>query len=50
MQFYMFHLMPWSHVPPDFDDLTKYPSAWVTFSNIHYDPEKGHLLYNRYVD
>jgi len=50
MQFYMFHLMPWPHLPPDFDDLSKYPSAWVTFSNSHYDPEIGHHLYNRYLD
>jgi len=50
MQFYVFHLMPWPYLPPDFDDVTKYPSAWVTFSNRYYDPEKGHLLYNRYLD
>ena len=50
MQFYFFHLMPWPYLPEDFADTTKYPSAWVTFSNRHYDPDKGHLLYNRYLD
>ncbi len=50
MQFFNFHLMPWPHVPEDFDDTSKYPSAWVTFSNEHYDPAKGRDLYNRYLD
>ena len=50
MQFFNFHLMPWPHVPEDFGDAEKYPSAWVTFSNEHYDPEKGQDLYNRYLD
>lgn len=50
MQFYFFHLMPWPYLPEDFADKTKHPSAWVTFSNRHYDPQKGCLLYNRYLD
>ena len=50
MQFFNFHLMPWPHVPEDFDDTSKYPSAWVTFSNEHYDPTKGRDVYNRYLD
>jgi len=50
MQFYNFHLMPWPHLPADFDDVEKYPSAWVNFSNRHYDPERGHDLYNQYLD
>lgn len=50
MQFYFFHLMPWPHLPDDFSDRAKYPSAWVTLSNRYYDPERGHLLYNRYLD
>src|SRR3972149_4198946 len=48
MDFFYFHLMPWPHLPEDFD--TAHPSAWVTFSNRHYDPERGHALYNRYLD
>ena len=50
MKFYFFHLMPWPDLPGDFDDKSKHPSAWVTLSNRYYDPEKGHLLYNRYLD
>ncbi|MGA8569962.1 MAG: LLM class flavin-dependent oxidoreductase [Candidatus Binataceae bacterium] len=50
MKFYFFHLMPWPELPADFDDKSKHPSAWVTLSNRYYDPEKGHLLYNRYLD
>jgi len=50
MQIHAFHLMPWPYLPADFDDLSKYPSSWVTFSNSHYDPKKGHDLYNRYLD
>ena len=48
LQFHYFHLMPWPHLPPDFD--TAYDSAWVTLPNANYDPEKGHALYNRYFD
>ena len=50
MRFYNFHLMPWPDLPPDYADIDKYPSAWVTFSNKYYDPEKGHTLYNEYLD
>ncbi len=48
MEFYFFHLMPWPYLPSDF--ATTEPSAWVTFSNSHYDPVVGHDLYNRYLD
>jgi len=48
MDFYYFHLMPWPYLPEDFDE--NHRSAWVTFSNQHYDPERGHALYNRYLD
>ncbi len=48
MVFYFFHLMPWPHLPDDFD--TAHRSAWVTFSNKYYDPQRGHALYNRYLD
>jgi alkanesulfonate monooxygenase SsuD/methylene tetrahydromethanopterin reductase-like flavin-dependent oxidoreductase (luciferase family) len=50
MQCHLFHLMPYPHLPPDFDDLKKYPTSWVTFSNKHYDPVKGVDIYNRYLD
>ncbi len=48
MQIFFFHLMPWPYLPADFD--RTYDSAWVTYSNSNYDPEKGHHLYNRYLD
>src|SRR5258708_32212514 len=43
-----FHLMPWPYLPADFDE--KYDSTWVTLPNSIYDPVKGHVLYNRYLD
>ena len=46
MKFFFFHLMPYSAVDLDAIDDT----AWVTFSNRHYDPKAGHQLYNRYLD
>jgi alkanesulfonate monooxygenase SsuD/methylene tetrahydromethanopterin reductase-like flavin-dependent oxidoreductase (luciferase family) len=48
VEFYLFHLMPWPYLPPDFDE--RYPSAWVTCPNDLYDPERGNALYNRYLD
>src|SRR5574342_256314 len=48
MQFFYFHLMPWPHLPRDFD--RAYDSAWVTLPNRLYDPKKGHRLYNEYLD
>ncbi len=50
MEIHLFHLMPWPYLPADFDDRERYPSTWVTLSNTHYDPERGHELYNRYLD
>ncbi len=46
MKFFFFHLMPYADV--DLDAIGD--SAWITFSNKHYDPKKGHRLYNRYLD
>ncbi len=48
MQFYYFHLMPWPHLPVDFD--RRYQSAWVTLPNRVYDPKRGQRLYNEYLD
>ncbi len=48
MRAFTFHLMPWPHLPDDFEE--KYDSAWVWFSNSFYDPAAGHELYNRYLD
>ena len=47
MQYFFFHLMSWPYLPDDFDD--KYDSAWIWFSNQHYDPVKGHDLYQEYI-
>ena len=48
MKFFNFHLMPYGHV--DLDAIAKNGSAWVTFSNKNYDPEKGAELYHDYLD
>src|ERR671932_1593131 len=48
MRFYMFHLMPWPHLPDDFAQT--HDTAWVVCENELYDPVKGHEVYNRYLD
>ena len=48
MQYYFFHLMPWPHLPADFD--AQYDSAWVWVPNSLYDPVKGHDLYREYIN
>ena len=48
MEFYYFHLMPYPYLPEDFNK--QYDSTWVTLPNSLYDPEKGHHLYNRFLD
>jgi alkanesulfonate monooxygenase SsuD/methylene tetrahydromethanopterin reductase-like flavin-dependent oxidoreductase (luciferase family) len=50
MKFNFFHLMPYPYLPDDFDDVDKYPSPSLTFSNRHFDPAKGVQLYHRYLD
>ena len=48
MKFFNFHLMPYRHA--DLDAIEQNGSAWVTYSNKHYDPEKGAELYHEYLD
>jgi alkanesulfonate monooxygenase SsuD/methylene tetrahydromethanopterin reductase-like flavin-dependent oxidoreductase (luciferase family) len=48
VQFFYFHLMPWPHLPDDFD--RQHVSSWITLSNRYYDPQRGHTLYNEYLD
>jgi alkanesulfonate monooxygenase SsuD/methylene tetrahydromethanopterin reductase-like flavin-dependent oxidoreductase (luciferase family) len=48
MKIFNFHLMPYAHA--DLDAIERNGSAWVTFSNAHYDPVKGAELYHRYLD
>jgi alkanesulfonate monooxygenase SsuD/methylene tetrahydromethanopterin reductase-like flavin-dependent oxidoreductase (luciferase family) len=48
MQFALFNLMPYPYLPKDFEE--KYKSAWLTCPNSLFDAEKGHTLYNTYID
>jgi hypothetical protein len=48
MKIFNFHLMPYRHA--DLDAIEKNGSAWVTYSNRHYDPVKGAELYHEYLD
>src|SRR6202795_2143814 len=48
MQFVCFHLMPWPHLPADFEQ--HHESAWLDLPNSLYDPVRGHTLYNEYLD
>ena len=48
MQFYFFHLMPYPYMPEDY--IERYGTSWATIPNQLYDPEKGHTLYNEYLD
>jgi hypothetical protein len=48
MKFFFFHLMPYADLDLEFDK--SYPATWVVLPNSYYDPEKGHKLYDRYLD
>src|SRR5215475_12743277 len=48
MKFFNFHLMPYRHV--DLDAIERHGTAWVTFSNRHYDPQRGAEVYHEYLD
>ena len=48
MKFYFFHLMPYLYL--DMAERAKYDSAWMVMPNRNFDPERGHELYNRYLD
>jgi len=43
-----FHLMPYRYLPDDFKE--KYRSVWVDVPSHLFDPEKGHQLYNEFLD
>jgi alkanesulfonate monooxygenase SsuD/methylene tetrahydromethanopterin reductase-like flavin-dependent oxidoreductase (luciferase family) len=49
LKFYFMHFMPYAHLPEDFSDHEKWPSAWVDFPNRFYDPAEGRRLYQRYI-
>ncbi|MDQ5849223.1 MAG: LLM class flavin-dependent oxidoreductase [Pseudomonadota bacterium] len=48
MQIVLFHLMPYADL--DLEAGRKNGTVWVTLPNRNFDPEKGHKLYNRYLD
>jgi alkanesulfonate monooxygenase SsuD/methylene tetrahydromethanopterin reductase-like flavin-dependent oxidoreductase (luciferase family) len=48
MQIVLFHLMPYADL--DLDAARSNGTVWVTLPNRNFDPEKGHRLYNRYLD
>ncbi len=48
MQIVLFHLMPYADL--DLESARRHGTVWVTLPNSHFDPEKGHRLYNRYLD
>ena len=48
MNVFMFHLMPYLHL--DREVRNQHRTNWIELSNAHYDPIKGHELYNRYLD
>ena len=48
MNLVLFHLMPYAEL--DLEAGRKHGTVWVHLPNRHFDPEKGHQLYNRYLD
>ena len=48
MKFSFFHLMPYPHLPDDFE--TAYASTSLTYPNANFDPSLGASLYARYLD
>ena len=46
MQFVYFHLMPWPYLDESFENER---SAWVTYSNANFDPERGAEVYEQYL-
>jgi alkanesulfonate monooxygenase SsuD/methylene tetrahydromethanopterin reductase-like flavin-dependent oxidoreductase (luciferase family) len=48
VQVILFHLMPYADL--DLESARRHPTVWVRLPNTHFDPEKGHKLYNRYLD
>ena len=48
MKISWFHLMPYRWLPADFRE--RYHGVWIDLPNRLYDPERGHQLYNEYLD
>ena len=48
MKVILFHLMAYADL--DFEATRSHETVWVKLPNSHFDPVKGHALYNRYLD
>jgi alkanesulfonate monooxygenase SsuD/methylene tetrahydromethanopterin reductase-like flavin-dependent oxidoreductase (luciferase family) len=48
VQVILFHLMPYADL--DLESARRHGTVWVRLPNTHFDPVKGHRLYNRYLD
>ena len=48
MQIVLFHLMPYADL--DLEAGRGNGTVWLNLPNRNFDPEKGHRLYNRYLD
>lgn len=48
MQIVLFHLMPYADL--DLEAARRNGTVWLHLPNRNFDPEKGHKLYNRYLD
>ncbi len=48
MKFIYVNIMPYRDLPEDF--VQNHESVWVTIPSELYDAEKGHLMFNEYVD
>ena len=48
MNLVLFYLMPYAEL--DLEAGRRHGTVWVHLPNKHFDPEKGHRLYNRYLD
>jgi alkanesulfonate monooxygenase SsuD/methylene tetrahydromethanopterin reductase-like flavin-dependent oxidoreductase (luciferase family) len=48
MQIVLFHLMPYADL--DLEAGRRNGTVWLNLPNRNFDPEKGHRLYNRYLD
>ncbi len=48
MKILFFHLMPYTELPDDFRD--SHPSIWVDIHSSLFDPERGHQMYNDFLD
>ena len=48
MKLCSFHLMPWTDLPEDFAE--RHSGVWVDVDPKLFDPRRGHVLYNEFLD